>query len=77
MPGRLAAQWFPSTEVSTATSLCIFGTQLGIGLSFLLTPMIVRNHESLDDIGSDLSRLCWTVAIVTTVGFVLTLLCKL
>lgn len=73
MPGRLAAQWFPSSEVSTATSLCIFGNQLGIALSFLLTPIIVKNHENLDDVGSDLSNLCWVVAIVTTVGFVLTL----
>ncbi|KAL6435123.1 hypothetical protein ACFW04_005312 [Cataglyphis niger] len=74
IPGRLSAQWFPSNELSTATSLGIFGNQFGIALGFLLTPIIVKNHENLDDIGNDLSRLCWTVAIVTTIGFSLVLI---
>jgi len=38
--------------------------------------MIVKNHESLNDIGNDLSYLCWTVAIASTIGFVLVLTCK-
>ncbi|CAK9799523.1 Feline leukemia virus subgroup C receptor-related protein 2 [Anthophora quadrimaculata] len=71
VPGRLAAQWFDVTEISTATSLSIFGNQLGIALSFLLTPIIVKNHENLDDIGVALSRLFWTVAIIITVAFIL------
>ncbi|KAM0727467.1 Choline/ethanolamine transporter flvcr2b [Formica fusca] len=74
IPGRLAAQWFPSNELSTATCLGIFGNQFGIALGFLLTPIIVKNHENLDDIGNDLSRLCWIVAIVTTIGFILVLI---
>ncbi|KAH0948184.1 hypothetical protein HN011_012314 [Eciton burchellii] len=73
IPGRLAAQWFPASQLSTATSLGIFGNQLGIALGFLFTPMIVKNHESLNDIGNDLSYLCWTVAIASTIGFVLVL----
>lgn len=77
MPGRVAAQWFPSKELSTATCLGIFGNQFGVALGFLLTPIIVKNHENLDDIGNDLSRLCWTVAIVTTIGFILVLICEL
>jgi len=76
LPGRLAAQWFPSTELSTAMSLGIFGNQLGISLGFLLGPIIVKNHDSLDDIGKDLSRLCWIVAIISTIAFVLALTCK-
>jgi len=76
IPGRLAAQWFPANQLSTATSLGIFGNQLGVALGFLVTPMIVKNHESLDDIGNDLSFLCWIVAIVCTIGFVLVLTCK-
>ncbi|XP_024889806.1 feline leukemia virus subgroup C receptor-related protein 2-like [Temnothorax curvispinosus] len=74
LPGRIAAQWFPATELSTATSLGVFGNQLGIALGFLLGPIIVKNHESLDDIGNDLSRLCWIVAIVNSIIFVLALI---
>ncbi|KAK9303050.1 hypothetical protein QLX08_005155 [Tetragonisca angustula] len=71
LPGRLAAQWFAANELSTATSLSIFGTQIGIALSFLLTPIIVKNHENLEDIGAGLSHLFWIVAIIMTIAFVL------
>nr|XP_012135309.1 PREDICTED: titin [Megachile rotundata] len=71
LPGRLAAQWFGTNELSTATSLGIFGNQLGIALSFLLTPMVVKNRANVEDIGDDLSRLFWTVAIIITVMFLL------
>ncbi|RLU24566.1 hypothetical protein DMN91_002655 [Ooceraea biroi] len=74
IPGRLAAQWFPANQLSTATSLGIFGNELGIALGFFLTPIIVKNHENLDDIGNDLLYLCWAIAIVTTIGFVLVLM---
>jgi len=57
-------------------SLGIFGNQLGISLGFLLGPIIVKNRNSLDDIGKDLSRLCWMVAIVSTIAFVLAFTCK-
>ncbi|KYQ54727.1 Feline leukemia virus subgroup C receptor-related protein 2 [Trachymyrmex zeteki] len=73
LPGRLAAQWFPPTQLSTATSLGIFGTQLGIALGFLLGPIIVKNHNNLDDIGKDLTRLCWMIAIVSTIVLALVL----
>ncbi|KAK1135638.1 hypothetical protein K0M31_000225 [Melipona bicolor] len=71
LPGRLAAQWFAANELSTATSLSIFGTQIGIALSFLLTPIIVRNHENLEDIGAGLSHLFWIIAIIMTIAFIL------
>ncbi|XP_071647030.1 choline/ethanolamine transporter flvcr2a-like [Temnothorax longispinosus] len=74
LPGRIAAQWFPATELSTATSLGIFGNQLGVSLGFLLGPVIVKNHKNLDDIGKDLSRLCWIVAVVATIAFALVLI---
>ncbi|KAG9436236.1 feline leukemia virus subgroup C receptor-related protein 2 [Apis mellifera carnica] len=71
LPGRLAAQWFAADELSTATSLSIFGNQMGIALSFLITPIIVKNHENLDDIGAGLSHLFWGVAIILTVALIL------
>ncbi|XP_025261812.1 feline leukemia virus subgroup C receptor-related protein 2-like [Camponotus floridanus] len=73
-PGRLAAQWFPSNELSIATCLGVFGNQMGIALSFLLTPIIVKNHENLDDIGNDLSSLCCALVIITTIAFILVLI---
>ncbi|KAL6268573.1 hypothetical protein P5V15_001708 [Pogonomyrmex californicus] len=74
LPGRVAAQWFPSNELSTATSLGLFGYQLGIALGFLLPPIIVRNHDNINDIGNDLLRLCWVVAIVSTILLLLVLI---
>lgn len=71
LPGRLAAQWFGTNELSTATSLGIFGNQLGIAISFLVTPMIVKNRPNVEDIGTDLSHLFWTVAIIISVMFLL------
>lgn len=76
LPGRLAAQWFDASEVSTATSLSIFGNQMGIALSFLFTPMIVKNHENLDNVGKDLSHLFWAVAIINTIAFLLIVIRK-
>ncbi|CAH1969779.1 unnamed protein product [Acanthoscelides obtectus] len=36
---------------------------LGIALGFLLPPVIVRNHENVDDIGADINVMCWGAAI--------------
>ncbi|CAD6244045.1 GSCOCG00013220001-RA-CDS [Cotesia congregata] len=71
VPGRLAALWFPSRQISTATSLGIFGNQLGVALGFWLTPILVKNHEKLEDIGADLLKLFWTVAALSTASFIL------
>ncbi|XP_024935716.1 feline leukemia virus subgroup C receptor-related protein 2 isoform X2 [Cephus cinctus] len=66
-PGRIAANWFNSKQVSTATSMGLFGCQLGISLSFLMTPLLVRNHENLVDIGNDMSWFFRGVAIFSTI----------
>ncbi|RZC37108.1 putative MFS-type transporter C09D4.1, partial [Asbolus verrucosus] len=59
LPPRVAAVWFKPNEVSTACSLGVFGTQLGLALGFVLPPIIVKNHENAEDIGPDLKVLCW------------------
>ncbi|XP_046742854.1 uncharacterized MFS-type transporter C09D4.1-like [Diprion similis] len=73
VPGRLAANWFGPHEISTATAIGLFGCQIGIGITFLLPPNIVRNHEQLENIGNDLFVLYLTTAIfaslVTVVVF--------
>lgn len=68
VPGRLAANWFGPRQVSTATSIGLFGFQLGIAGSFWLTPIVVKNHENLEDIGNDLSKLFWFYGIFSTVA---------
>ncbi|XP_058794849.1 heme transporter FLVCR2-like isoform X2 [Phymastichus coffea] len=71
LPGRVGAKWFGSDEISTATSVGIFGSQLGISASFLLGPVIVKNHDNKDDIGSDLSVLSMSLAIAATINLIL------
>ncbi|XP_014233938.1 feline leukemia virus subgroup C receptor-related protein 2-like [Trichogramma pretiosum] len=71
LPGRVAAKWFASDELATATSLGIFGPQLGVSLSFLLPPIIVKNHVEVDDIGPDLAYMFWWIAGASTVSLVL------
>lgn len=75
-PGRLAAQWFHSDQISTATSLGIFGNQLGVAVCFFLVPIVVKNHVNLDDIGKDLYLLFLVVAIITSVATLLVLICN-
>ena len=46
MPPKIAAVWFPATEVSTATSVGVFGNQVGIALGFLIPPLIITGPVS-------------------------------
>ncbi|PNF14534.1 hypothetical protein B7P43_G15362 [Cryptotermes secundus] len=55
IPPRLAAVWFGSDQVSTACSIGVFGNQLGMAAGFLLPPIFVKNHDDVEEIGSDLS----------------------
>ncbi|XP_054277209.1 uncharacterized MFS-type transporter C09D4.1-like isoform X2 [Macrosteles quadrilineatus] len=73
MPAPLAATWFGPDEVSSACSIGVFGNQLGVALGFVIPPMIVKNSEDLDVIGSGLSLLFYGVAILTSVLLVLIL----
>lgn len=66
-PPRFAATWFGPSQVSTACSLGVFGQQLGGSLGFILTPMIVRNSDNLEEIGDDFFRLFMGYGIVTTI----------
>ncbi|KAI4454466.1 major facilitator superfamily protein-related [Holotrichia oblita] len=65
-PLLLPGSYMIDRIVSTACSIGVFGTQLGTALSFILPPLIVRNHDNLDDIGRDLSYLFYGVGAVIT-----------
>ena len=53
LPARVASLWFPSDEISTATSIGVFGNQLGVALSFMIptyivTGPVVKSNETYD-----------------------------
>jgi len=73
IPAQLAATWFPPTQMSTATSIGVFGNQLGIALGFVLPAVVVQDQEDPSQyglIGGDLFRMFLSVAIFTSVLFV-------
>jgi MFS transporter, FLVCR family, feline leukemia virus subgroup C receptor-related protein len=50
--------------------------QLGVATGFLLPPLLVRNHDELENIGQDLTVMFYGVAIFTTILFVFLFVCK-
>ncbi|XP_071112995.1 choline/ethanolamine transporter flvcr2a-like isoform X2 [Haliotis cracherodii] len=74
MPAPLAAAWFGPDEVSTATSLGVFGNQVGAAVGFLLPPVLVPNSPDLDQVGRDMSLMMYITAGVTTAIFILILI---
>ncbi|XP_044729455.1 uncharacterized MFS-type transporter C09D4.1-like [Chrysoperla carnea] len=73
MPPKLAGIWFDANQISIACTIGIVGSELGVGASCLFTPMIVQDHENIDDIGHDLFMLFLIVAIATFVMLVFTI----
>lgn len=70
IPAQLAATWFPPHQMSTATSVGVFGNQLGIALGFVLPAKLVADQdlsENYGQIGQDLFFMFLGVAIFTTV----------
>lgn len=51
--------------------------QFGIALGFLLPPIMVQNHENIDDIGADLRFMSYIIAGVCTALFLIVLIGKL
>lgn len=60
LPARIAAVWFPSNEVSTATSIGVFGNQLGIAMSFVIPTYIITGPSNVESInGSTSAENAW------------------
>ncbi|KAJ8314731.1 hypothetical protein KUTeg_006881 [Tegillarca granosa] len=74
IPARLAAVWFGPNEVSTATSIGVFGNQVGVAVGFLIPPVLVPNSDTLEEIGDDLSIMFYAGAGVMTLVFILILI---
>ncbi|XP_048236654.1 feline leukemia virus subgroup C receptor-related protein 2-like isoform X2 [Haliotis rufescens] len=76
IPPRLAAVWFGPDQVSTATSLGVFGNQIGVAVGFLIPPILVNNSPNITDIGAGLTVMNYGTASVTTAIFLLMLVTK-
>nr|CAI5855693.1 unnamed protein product [Callosobruchus analis] len=76
LPPKIAVTWFKPSEVSTVCSLGVFGMALGIALGFLLPPVIVKNHENVEDIGADINVMCWGTAIAIAPVALTVVFCK-
>jgi len=73
IPPQLAATWFPSHQVSSACAIGVFGNQLGVALGFVIPVSVVANQkleENIHLIGEDLYNMFLTVAVLTTVLFI-------
>ncbi|CAG7816737.1 unnamed protein product [Allacma fusca] len=70
IPPLLAAVWFGSDQVSTATSIGVFGNQLGIALGFYLPSQLVQNG-TVEEVTAGLSRMHYGTASVTSAIFIL------
>ena len=68
--------WFKHNEVSTACSLGVFGTQIGCAFGFLLSPIIVKNHDNIEDVGYDFKVLCWSLTISMIIPALAVIFCK-
>lgn len=62
LPPKLAATWFKASEVSTACSLGVFGTQMGCAIGYILPPLIVQDSDDVENIGNQIKILCWILA---------------
>ncbi|CAG2192815.1 FLVCR [Mytilus edulis] len=72
IPARLAAIWFGPNQVSTATSLGVFGNQIGAAVGFLLPPLLVKYSPDIDlDHQKEAGEIGLTVVIAGIVGAIL------
>jgi FLVCR family feline leukemia virus subgroup C receptor-related protein len=49
VPARLSGLWFGPEQVALATSIGVFGNQLGVAAGFLIPPMIVIKSDDMDE----------------------------
>nr|CAB3246502.1 feline leukemia virus subgroup C receptor-related protein 2 [Phallusia mammillata] len=67
IPPKIASLWFGPSEVSTATSVGVFGNQLGVALGFLIPPLIVPDSDNMEAIAAGFRVLFISSAAVCTI----------
>ncbi|CBY31687.1 unnamed protein product [Oikopleura dioica] len=54
LPPKIAGLWFPASQISTATSLGVFGNQLGIALGFYIPTLLIKGvYFSTEDLENE------------------------
>ncbi|XP_046751836.1 uncharacterized MFS-type transporter C09D4.1-like [Diprion similis] len=67
VPGRLAAYWFGPKQIALASAFACSGTHIGYSICFPIMPLLVRNHDKIEDIGKDLAKVFWGSALCCSV----------
>ncbi|XP_026156321.1 feline leukemia virus subgroup C receptor-related protein 2-like isoform X3 [Mastacembelus armatus] len=71
IPSRLASLWFGPHEVSTACSIGIIGAQMGIGIGFLVPPILVPNVDDMNELAYHIRIMFYISAGMATLIFIL------
>lgn len=73
LPTRVASVWFPDNQASTATALCMLGSQFGCALGFVIPQLFLGQAETQEEIASAFYGLFTATMIVSVVAFLLAL----
>jgi len=76
VPARLSALWFAPEQVALATSIGVFGNQLGVAAGFLIPPVLVK-LDSIEFMEKRFYYLYISVAVLTVVSFIAAIACKI
>jgi hypothetical protein len=71
VPARLSALWFGPQEIATATSIGVFGNQLGTAIGFLVPPNVVLKSESVSFMQTRFYYLLVPVAVLCAISFLI------
>ncbi|XP_042896550.1 choline/ethanolamine transporter flvcr2a-like [Parasteatoda tepidariorum] len=75
IPPFVATKWFPSNELSRACAVGVFGNQLGIGVAFILSPMLVTSDcKKKGEIEEGKSNVALILTVLNTALLILILL---
>jgi FLVCR family feline leukemia virus subgroup C receptor-related protein len=74
VPARLSSLWFGPSEVGLATSIGVFGNQLGTALGFLIPPTVVPSNATVEVTTSRFYYMLIPMASVCSVLFILSVL---
>jgi FLVCR family feline leukemia virus subgroup C receptor-related protein len=67
VPARLSSLWFGESQISTATSIGVFGNQLGTAIGFIIPPFVVPNDLSIVQMKTRFYYLYFSVAGICTI----------
>ena len=67
---------FGPSEIATATSIGVFGNQLGSAIGFLVPPSVVLKSDSVEFMQKRFYYLLVPVATLTAISFILAVICK-